>query len=131
MGVSGVLGGRVPLLLFVLFAGAGDWASEASHRVFPEYQDHPAARVGVRHRTGFHFRPPMHWINGEPPPPPPPSDEKSGSGKQSVLTLCRPLHLWTIGVLAAEGFGNDRAFPLLALKIQSFAEIRSAYFLEF
>ncbi|CAA7397015.1 unnamed protein product [Spirodela intermedia] len=64
MGVSEVLGGRVPLLLFVLFARAGDWASEASHRVFPEYQDHPAARVGGRHRTGFHFQPPMHWING-------------------------------------------------------------------
>ncbi|XP_031264505.1 beta-fructofuranosidase, insoluble isoenzyme 1-like isoform X2 [Pistacia vera] len=37
---------------------------EASHVVYPEFQSLAAVTVKQTHRTGFHFQPPKHWING-------------------------------------------------------------------
>ncbi|KAF8395412.1 hypothetical protein HHK36_019358 [Tetracentron sinense] len=37
---------------------------EASHKVFPEFQSLKVSEVSQLHRTGFHFQPPKHWING-------------------------------------------------------------------
>ncbi|KAJ4705288.1 Beta-fructofuranosidase, insoluble isoenzyme 1 [Melia azedarach] len=37
---------------------------EASHKVFPELQSVSAVKVKHLHRTGYHFQPPKHWING-------------------------------------------------------------------
>ncbi|KAF8403326.1 hypothetical protein HHK36_011428 [Tetracentron sinense] len=37
---------------------------EASHKVFPEFQSLKASKVSQQHRTGYHFQPPKHWING-------------------------------------------------------------------
>ena len=39
---------------------------EASHHVFSQYQSLEVDAVQVEHvhRTGFHFQPPRHWING-------------------------------------------------------------------
>lgn len=43
--------------------------AEASHRVFPDLQSLEAEAgravdVDDSLRTGYHFQPPMHWING-------------------------------------------------------------------
>ncbi|KAF2307647.1 hypothetical protein GH714_030580 [Hevea brasiliensis] len=37
---------------------------EGSHRIYPQYQNLKAVKVNRVHRTGYHFQPPMHWING-------------------------------------------------------------------
>jgi beta-fructofuranosidase len=56
------------LLLALLSSSVAE--AEASHAVFPDLQSLDAvaerAAVGVDDplRTGFHFRPPSHWING-------------------------------------------------------------------
>uniref|UniRef100_M1AHX6 Invertase n=1 Tax=Solanum tuberosum TaxID=4113 RepID=M1AHX6_SOLTU len=36
----------------------------ASHNVFLDLQSSSAISVKNVHRTGFHFHPPKHWING-------------------------------------------------------------------
>lgn len=35
-----------------------------SHNVFLDLQSLSAVSVKKVHRTGFHFQPPKHWING-------------------------------------------------------------------
>ncbi|EOY08300.1 Cell wall invertase 2, putative [Theobroma cacao] len=37
---------------------------EASHRVYPDFQSLSAVSVRQLHRTGYHFQPLKHWING-------------------------------------------------------------------
>ncbi|XWS66649.1 hypothetical protein CRYUN_Cryun05aG0218700 [Craigia yunnanensis] len=37
---------------------------EASHIIYPEFQSQSAVSVSQLHRTGYHFQPPKHWING-------------------------------------------------------------------
>ncbi|KAL7264934.1 hypothetical protein ACSBR1_002814 [Camellia fascicularis] len=37
---------------------------EASHKVYMEYQSVSAVELNHLHRTGFHFQPKKHWING-------------------------------------------------------------------
>ncbi|TYI10813.1 hypothetical protein ES332_A09G166900v1 [Gossypium tomentosum] len=37
---------------------------EASHRIYPEYESLAASTVRQLHRTGYHFQPPQHWLNG-------------------------------------------------------------------
>jgi beta-fructofuranosidase len=36
----------------------------ASHAVYPELQSLEAEKVDETSRTGYHFQPPKHWING-------------------------------------------------------------------
>ncbi|KDP37327.1 hypothetical protein JCGZ_06781 [Jatropha curcas] len=36
---------------------------EASHQIYPEYQNLKVAKVSQTHRTGYHFQPPRNWIN--------------------------------------------------------------------
>lgn len=38
---------------------------QASHKVYPEFQSLRALDVQQVHRTGFHFQPSRHWINGK------------------------------------------------------------------
>jgi beta-fructofuranosidase len=42
------------------------WAAlvRASHIVYPELQSLEAKEVDKELRTGYHFQPPKHWING-------------------------------------------------------------------
>ncbi|PPS10966.1 hypothetical protein GOBAR_AA09674 [Gossypium barbadense] len=37
---------------------------EAFHKVYPHLQSKTALTVKQLHRTGYHFQPPMNWING-------------------------------------------------------------------
>ncbi|KAF7148372.1 hypothetical protein RHSIM_Rhsim03G0073700 [Rhododendron simsii] len=37
---------------------------EASHKVYTEFESVEAVQVKQLHRTGFHFQPKRHWING-------------------------------------------------------------------
>ena len=37
---------------------------QASHVVYPELQSLEAKEVATELRTGYHFQPPKHWING-------------------------------------------------------------------
>ncbi|KAM7263846.1 hypothetical protein ACFE04_001529 [Oxalis oulophora] len=37
---------------------------EGSHKVYPDFQSLSADTVDEVHRTGYHFQPPKHWING-------------------------------------------------------------------
>lgn len=39
-------------------------AVHASHVVYPELQSLEAEQVDETSRTGYHFQPPKHWING-------------------------------------------------------------------
>ena len=57
--------------VFLLLALLSSSVAEASHRVFPDLQslDATAERdvaVDDPLRTGYHFQPPSHWINGTP-----------------------------------------------------------------
>ncbi|GLT94726.1 hypothetical protein SLE2022_124540 [Rubroshorea leprosula] len=36
---------------------------EAAHRLLPEFQSLHATNVEQLYRTGYHFQPPLHWIN--------------------------------------------------------------------
>jgi beta-fructofuranosidase len=36
----------------------------ASHVVYPELQSLEATQIDETSRTGYHFQPPKHWING-------------------------------------------------------------------
>lgn len=36
----------------------------ATHEIFPELQCVSVPNVKKVHRTGYHFQPPKHWING-------------------------------------------------------------------
>lgn len=38
---------------------------EASHKVYSHLQSRSALDVSQVHRTGYHFQPPKHWINGK------------------------------------------------------------------
>ena len=56
-------------VVFLLLALLSSSLAEASHRVFPDLQSLDAVAdraVGVDDplRTGYHFQPPSHWING-------------------------------------------------------------------
>lgn len=51
----------ISLFVAFLFLNHG---IEASHVIYPEFQSLSAATVQQTHRTGFHFQPPKHWING-------------------------------------------------------------------
>ncbi|KAK7833039.1 beta-fructofuranosidase [Quercus suber] len=37
---------------------------KASHKIYPKFQSLSAVEVKQIHRTGFHFQPPKHWMNG-------------------------------------------------------------------
>lgn len=37
---------------------------EASHEAFPQLESVSAVNVQLVHRTGYHFQPVKHWING-------------------------------------------------------------------
>jgi beta-fructofuranosidase len=37
----------------------------ASHVVYPELQSLDVEQVDKELRTGYHFQPPKHWINGK------------------------------------------------------------------
>ncbi|CAL1360557.1 unnamed protein product [Linum trigynum] len=37
---------------------------QGSHKVYPELQSLSAEKVDETHRTGYHFQPSKHWING-------------------------------------------------------------------
>ncbi|CAN0879482.1 Kinesin-like protein KIN-5C [Linum grandiflorum] len=37
---------------------------EGSHQIYRELQSVPATKIEQVHRTGYHFQPPKHWING-------------------------------------------------------------------
>jgi beta-fructofuranosidase len=56
-------------VVFLLLALLTSSVAEASHRVFPDLQSLDAVAdrtvaVDDPLRTGFHFQPPSHWING-------------------------------------------------------------------
>ncbi|XP_035544998.1 beta-fructofuranosidase, insoluble isoenzyme 1-like [Juglans regia] len=51
------------LLVWFLCMVCNNGFVKASHKVHPELQSMPAVEVKQLHRTGFHFQPPMHWIN--------------------------------------------------------------------
>ncbi|KAF5473553.1 hypothetical protein F2P56_010155 [Juglans regia] len=51
------------LLVWFLCMVCNNGIVKASHKVHPELQSMPAVEVKQLHRTGFHFQPPMHWIN--------------------------------------------------------------------
>ncbi|OAY40984.2 beta-fructofuranosidase, insoluble isoenzyme 1 [Manihot esculenta] len=36
---------------------------EGSHKIYAQYQNVKAVKVNPVHRTGYHFQPPMNWIN--------------------------------------------------------------------
>ncbi|CAL1394835.1 unnamed protein product [Linum trigynum] len=42
----------------------GNSGVQGSHKVYRELQSVPADKVIETHRTGYHFQPPKHWING-------------------------------------------------------------------
>lgn len=54
--------GVMALLLVALL----QWATlvHASHAIYPELQSLEAKHVDERSRTGYHFQPHKHWING-------------------------------------------------------------------
>ena len=56
------MGTGAPLIVFLLF-----WTAlvvRASHIVYPELQSLEAEEVDKELRTGYHFQPAKHWING-------------------------------------------------------------------
>ncbi|KAK3226892.1 hypothetical protein Dsin_006754 [Dipteronia sinensis] len=53
-----------PTLLQIIQHNNGVVVVEASHKVYPELQSLSAVNVKHVHRTGYHFQPPKHWING-------------------------------------------------------------------
>jgi beta-fructofuranosidase len=52
------------LLMAVLLHCTGTAMVWASHAVYPELQSLEAEKVDETSRTGYHFQPPKHWING-------------------------------------------------------------------
>lgn len=52
------------LLVAVLLYCTGTTKVRASHAVYPELQSLEAGKVDETSRTGYHFQPPKHWING-------------------------------------------------------------------
>jgi len=52
------------LLVAVLLHCTGMAMVRASHAVYPELQSLEAEKVDETSRTGYHFQPPKHWING-------------------------------------------------------------------
>ncbi|KAK4377589.1 hypothetical protein RND71_003885 [Anisodus tanguticus] len=52
----------VVLMYFVVFLGNN--GVNASHEVFMKLKSSSATSVRKVHRTGYHFQPPRHWING-------------------------------------------------------------------
>ncbi|KAK1379140.1 beta-fructofuranosidase, insoluble isoenzyme 1-like [Heracleum sosnowskyi] len=51
-------------ILLLIFLDASFKDVEASHQVFPELESVSAVNVQLIHRTGYHFQPIKHWING-------------------------------------------------------------------
>ncbi|KDP37324.1 hypothetical protein JCGZ_06778 [Jatropha curcas] len=47
--------------LFIVLSNNG---VEGSHKIYPEYQSLFPVKISKTHRTGYHFQPPKHWING-------------------------------------------------------------------
>jgi hypothetical protein len=62
-GNMGMAAATAPLLLVALLM-LGTAAVRASHVVYPELQSLEAEHVDETSRTGYHFQPPKHWING-------------------------------------------------------------------
>ena len=52
------------MLVAVLLHCTGTAMVRASHAVYPELQSLEAEKVDETSRTGYHFQPPKHWING-------------------------------------------------------------------
>lgn len=51
-----------PFLLMIIVVSIH--GIKASHEVFMKFQSQSAYNVKKIHRTGFHYQPPRHWING-------------------------------------------------------------------
>nr|BCM94849.1 cell-wall invertase 1 [Eustoma grandiflorum] len=58
-----VLTWALPVLLFLSVFVNNGVLVEASHKVYLHLQNEGAVNVQTVHRTGYHFQPPMHWIN--------------------------------------------------------------------
>nr|CCV19965.1 beta-fructofuranosidase, insoluble isoenzyme IVR1_4AL [Triticum aestivum] len=58
----GMASAAAPLIVSLLYCAA--LAVHASHVVYPELQSLEATEVDKELRTGYHFQPPKHWING-------------------------------------------------------------------
>ncbi|XBI24175.1 hypothetical protein VPH35_049301 [Triticum aestivum] len=52
------------LMIVSLLCWTAATAVQASHVVYPELQSLEAKEVATELRTGYHFQPPRHWING-------------------------------------------------------------------
>ncbi|KAF4371239.1 hypothetical protein F8388_020966 [Cannabis sativa] len=52
------------LSFLILLCFCFDNGVEGSHKIIPEYQSLDIDEVNPIHRTGFHFQPQKHWING-------------------------------------------------------------------
>lgn len=55
---------RAALVFVALLQMAAVVVVRASHVVYPELQSLEAKHVDGKLRTGYHFQPPKHWING-------------------------------------------------------------------
>lgn len=51
------------VFLALCFNFLSKYEVEGFHRILPEYQSVRATVVDQKYRTGYHFQPPMHWIN--------------------------------------------------------------------
>ncbi|KAK4793794.1 hypothetical protein SAY86_011788 [Trapa natans] len=51
-------------LLVMLMSGVFIVPAAATHQIFPELQRVSVPNVKKVHRTGYHFQPLKHWING-------------------------------------------------------------------
>jgi beta-fructofuranosidase len=60
----GMAAATAPLLVVLALLLLGTAAVRASHVVYPELQSLEAENVDETSRTGYHFQPPKHWING-------------------------------------------------------------------
>jgi beta-fructofuranosidase len=57
------MGTTTPLFIISLVYSAA-LVVRASHILYPELQSLEAKQVDKELRTGYHFQPPKHWING-------------------------------------------------------------------
>jgi beta-fructofuranosidase len=54
-----------PLFIVSLLYSTTLLVIRASHVVYPELQSLDVEQVDKELRTGYHFQPPKHWINGK------------------------------------------------------------------
>lgn len=63
MGASNIASALL-LLVLINLSNHDIKGTDAFHQIYENLQSESVESVNHLHRTGFHFQPPKHWING-------------------------------------------------------------------